>query len=172
MFCGQTWENSIIFKNTFTWYYILPWKTMFHSRDSPRLLVCDTGLYLEQNDICFITVAICGGYISKYPGLMVCYDMMWCDSMWSDVMWNDMIWYDMILRDFNSRIFYIFHQFSTVGYPVWYTSAGHIIIDLSYDLCPRTSHSGLTIHQTSPASWADMCIHNTEYRELPPWCQL
>ena len=42
---------------------------MFHSRDSPRLLVCDTGLYLEQNDIGFITVAICGGYISKYPGL-------------------------------------------------------------------------------------------------------
>ena len=44
-------------------------KTMFHSRDSPRLLVCDTGLYSEQNDIGFITVAICGGYISKYPGL-------------------------------------------------------------------------------------------------------
>ena len=43
---------------------------MFHSRDSPRLLVCDTGLYLEQNDIGFITVAICGGYISKYPGLV------------------------------------------------------------------------------------------------------
>ena len=40
---------------------------MFHSRDSPRLLVCDTGLYMEQNDIGFITVAICGGYISKYP---------------------------------------------------------------------------------------------------------
>ena len=44
---------------------------MFHSRDSPRLLVCDTGLYLEQNDIGFITVAICGGYISKYPKLFV-----------------------------------------------------------------------------------------------------
>ena len=43
---------------------------MFHSRDSPRLLVCDTGLYLEQNYIGFITVAICGGYISKYPGLL------------------------------------------------------------------------------------------------------
>ena len=42
---------------------------MFHSRDSPRLLVCDTGLYMEQNDIGFITVAICGGYISKYPRL-------------------------------------------------------------------------------------------------------
>ena len=42
---------------------------MFHSRDSPRLLVCDTGLYLEQNDIGFIIVAICVGYISKYPGL-------------------------------------------------------------------------------------------------------
>ena len=42
---------------------------MFHSRDSPRLLVCDTGLYSEQNDIGFITVAICGGYISKCPGL-------------------------------------------------------------------------------------------------------
>ena len=42
---------------------------MFHSWDSPRLLVCDTGLYLEQNDISFITVAICGGYISKYPRL-------------------------------------------------------------------------------------------------------
>ena len=43
---------------------------MFHSRDSPRLLVCDTGLYMEQNDIGFITVAICGGYISvriQYP---------------------------------------------------------------------------------------------------------
>ena len=42
---------------------------MFHSRDSPRLLVCDTGLYMEQNYIGFITVAICGGYISKYPRL-------------------------------------------------------------------------------------------------------
>ena len=42
---------------------------MFRSRDSPRLLVCDTGLYLEENDIGFITVAICGGYISKYPRL-------------------------------------------------------------------------------------------------------
>ena len=42
---------------------------MFHSRDSPRLLVCDTGLYLEENDIGFITVAICDGYISKYPRL-------------------------------------------------------------------------------------------------------
>ena len=37
-------------------------------RDSARLLVCDTGLYLEQNDIGLITVAICGGYMSKYPG--------------------------------------------------------------------------------------------------------
>ena len=45
---------------------------MFHSRDSPRLfLVCDTGLHLERNDIGFISVAICGGYISKYPGLDV-----------------------------------------------------------------------------------------------------
>ena len=44
---------------------------MFHSRDSPRLVVCDTGLCLEQNDIGFITVAICGGYISKYPRLFV-----------------------------------------------------------------------------------------------------
>ena len=26
-------------------------KPMFHSRDSPRLLVCDAGVYLEQNDI-------------------------------------------------------------------------------------------------------------------------
>ena len=42
---------------------------MFHSRDSPRLLVCDTELYLEQNDTGFITVAICCGYISKYPRL-------------------------------------------------------------------------------------------------------
>ena len=40
---------------------------MFHSRDSARLLVFDTGLYLEQNDIGLITVAICGRYISKYP---------------------------------------------------------------------------------------------------------
>ena len=44
---------------------------MFHSRDSPRLLVCDTGLYLEENDIGFITVAICGGYISKYLRLVI-----------------------------------------------------------------------------------------------------
>ena len=43
---------------------------MFHSRDSPRLLVCDTGLYMEQNYVGFITVAICGGYISKYPRLI------------------------------------------------------------------------------------------------------
>ena len=69
MFCGPKWGNSLFFLNAFTRYYIVPWKTMFHSRDSPRLLVCDTGLYLEQNDIRFITVAICGGYISKYPGL-------------------------------------------------------------------------------------------------------
>ena len=27
----------------------------------PRLLVCDAGVYLKQNDIDFITVAICGG---------------------------------------------------------------------------------------------------------------
>ena len=45
-------------------------KNMFHSRDSPRLLVCDTGLYLEENYIGFITVAICGGCISKYPRLV------------------------------------------------------------------------------------------------------
>ena len=44
---------------------------MFHSRDSPRLLVCDTGLHLKENDIGFITVAICGGYISKYPRLQL-----------------------------------------------------------------------------------------------------
>ena len=44
---------------------------MSHPRDSPRLLVCDTGLYSQQNDIGFITVAICGRYISKYPGLWV-----------------------------------------------------------------------------------------------------
>ena len=44
---------------------------MFHSRDSPRLLVCDTGVYMEENNIGFITVAICGGYISKYPRLAV-----------------------------------------------------------------------------------------------------
>ena len=42
---------------------------MFHSWDSPRLLICDTGLYLEHDDIGFITVEICGGYISKCPGL-------------------------------------------------------------------------------------------------------
>ena len=27
------------------WYYILSWKDMFHRRDSPRLLVCDTISY-------------------------------------------------------------------------------------------------------------------------------
>ena len=37
-------------------------KNMFHSRDSPRLLVYDAGVYLEQNDIGFITVAICGRF--------------------------------------------------------------------------------------------------------------
>ena len=58
-----------MFLNAFTRDHVLPCKTMFHSWDSPRLLVCDTGLYLEQNDISFITVAICGGYISKYPRL-------------------------------------------------------------------------------------------------------
>ena len=26
---------------------------------------------MEQNDIGFITVAICGGYISKYPSLLI-----------------------------------------------------------------------------------------------------
>ena len=41
---------------------------MFHPPDSARLFVCDTELYLEQNDIGLITVAICGGYMSKYPG--------------------------------------------------------------------------------------------------------
>ena len=35
----------------------------------PRFTVCDTGLYMEQNDIGFITVAILGGYINKYPRL-------------------------------------------------------------------------------------------------------
>ena len=41
---------------------------MFHYWDSPRLLVCDTGLHMEQNGIGFISVAICGGYISiSYP---------------------------------------------------------------------------------------------------------
>ena len=70
MFCDQHFENSFIFKNDFTRYHILPWKTMFHSQDSLRLLVCDTGLYLKQNDIGFITVAICGGfgpYIAQIP---------------------------------------------------------------------------------------------------------
>ena len=46
---------------------------MFHARDSPRLLVCDTGVYMEQNDIGFITVAICGGFsptLHKYPRLV------------------------------------------------------------------------------------------------------
>ena len=69
-FCGPKWGNSLFFKNAFKRYCILPRKTMFHSRDSPRLLICDTELYLEQNDIGFITVAICGGYINKYPGLI------------------------------------------------------------------------------------------------------
>ena len=55
-------RNSFIFKNDLTRYHILPWKTMFHYRDSPRLLVYDTELYLEQNDIDFITVTICGGF--------------------------------------------------------------------------------------------------------------
>ena len=41
-------------------------KNMFHSWDSPRDLVCETGLCLEQKDVCFVTDAICGGYISKY----------------------------------------------------------------------------------------------------------
>ena len=50
---------------------MLPWKTMFHSQDSPRLLVYDIELYLEENGIGFITVAICGGYISKYPRLQM-----------------------------------------------------------------------------------------------------
>ena len=62
MFCDQQIGNSFIFQNDFTRYCILPCKTMFHSRDSPRLLVCDTELYLEQNYIGFITVAICGGF--------------------------------------------------------------------------------------------------------------
>ena len=44
---------------------------MFHSRDSPILLVSDTGLYTEQNDIGLITVAICGGFIGKYPRLII-----------------------------------------------------------------------------------------------------
>ena len=62
MFFDQQFGNSFIFENAFTQYHILLWKTMFHSRDSPRLLVCDTELYWEQNDIGFITVAICGGF--------------------------------------------------------------------------------------------------------------
>ena len=68
-FWSQKWANPLIFLKAFTRDHILPWKTMFHSWDFPRLLVCDTGLYLEHNDISFITVAICGGYISKYPRL-------------------------------------------------------------------------------------------------------
>ena len=63
---------------------------MFHSRDSPRLLVCDTGLYLEQNDTGFITVAICGGYISKYPGLHSYVVLSSCsvDSAWLCCGWE------------------------------------------------------------------------------------
>ena len=68
-FCSQNEQIHNFFFKAFMRDHILPWKTMFHSWDSPRLLVCDTGLYLEQNDISFITVAICGGYISKYPRL-------------------------------------------------------------------------------------------------------
>ena len=67
-FCSQNEQIHNFFKSFHVRSYIAL-KTMFHSWDSPILLVCDTGLYLEQNDISFITVAICGGYISKYPRL-------------------------------------------------------------------------------------------------------
>ena len=60
---------------------------MFHSRDSPRLLVCDTGLYLEQNDIGFITVAICGGYISKYPRLITVTVLLTVYPMYLCIVW-------------------------------------------------------------------------------------
>ena len=73
---------------------------MFHSRDSPRLLVCDTGLYLEQNDTCFITVAICGGYISKYPRLIgsdnglspTRHDQNQCWVIVNWTLWNKLQW--------------------------------------------------------------------------------
>ena len=58
-------------------------KNMFHSRDSPRLLVCDTGLYLEENDIGFITVTISGGYISKNPGLQ------WTKAILINLIWSE-----------------------------------------------------------------------------------
>ena len=62
-------KKLIHFLKSFQTVSYIARKTMFHARDSPRLLVCDTGLYLEEDDIGFITVAICGGHISKYPRL-------------------------------------------------------------------------------------------------------
>ena len=49
----------------------LPSISLMRAARSPvyHIISCDTGLYLEQNDISFITVAICGGYISKNPRL-------------------------------------------------------------------------------------------------------
>ena len=64
-------EEIHSFLKDFRRYHILPWKNMSHSRDNPRLFVSDTGLYMEQNGIGLITVAICGRYISKYPRLIM-----------------------------------------------------------------------------------------------------
>ena len=82
---------------------------MFHSRDSPGLLVCDAGVYLEQNDIGFITVAICGGlnpYIAYIPQTII-RNVIWlcnkpfslrnvnyiwldftCLALWDHIKWN------------------------------------------------------------------------------------
>ena len=62
-------KKFIHFLKSFQTVPYIALKKMFHYWDSPRLLVCDTGLYLNKNDLGFITVAICGGYISKYPRL-------------------------------------------------------------------------------------------------------
>ena len=53
---------------------------MVYSRDPPRLLLCVLGLHLEQNYIGFITVAICGEYISKTLDDKICSHLVYLQS--------------------------------------------------------------------------------------------
>ena len=43
---------------------------MLHYFDFPRLLVCYLGVNLELKKLYFIFVAICGGSITIFPGLL------------------------------------------------------------------------------------------------------
>ena len=106
---------------------------MFHSRDSPRLLVCDTGMCMEQNEIGFITVAICGGYIGKYPRLIT---KFWVD--YPDDLGQGGI--SSILVRFNAVCYPdgIWRQLKSPGWLVW-LSSWRYLIRIAYGECNMSS---------------------------------